>query len=88
VFSRPERLPDDDLVRARRPKLAQAMSFFDNANGWDLRKIDLNCAVEPELVKKRRRRCKHWIAVLEFEGAEPGLHFLGADPSRDDPTSQ
>jgi len=76
-----ERLPDNDLVRARRAKLAQVTPFFNDADGRDLGEIDLDCAIELELVKQRVCRCKGWLAVFELQGAEPGLHFLGANPT-------
>ena len=71
-----ERLPDDDLVGALGPEVANAAPRFDDADGRDLREVDLNGPIELELIEQSVGCRGRGVAVLELEVAEPGLDRL------------
>ena len=76
-----ERFPDDDLVGPLGAEVADAAPRFDDRDRRHLREIDLDRAVELELIEQRVGRRGRGIAVLELEVAEAGLDRLGADPA-------
>ena len=76
-----ECFPDDDLVGPLGSEVADAAPRFDDGDGRDLREVDLDGAIELELIEQRVGRRGRGIAVLELEIAEPGLDCLCADPA-------
>src|SRR5262249_2097018 len=75
------RFPEDDLVGPPGPEVTHAAALLDNGDGGHLGQVDLDGAVEGELIEERLGGWGRGISVLELEVAEAGLDGLGVDPT-------